>query len=269
MLAPFSIEELSDEMSYPPRKDRNQKKKRNIKPLILIILAILVILVGIFFGYVSDFYKGDETAYAFLKDTEEVQYLGDDPIHFSPVESSDIGIIFYTGGKVDEVSYTPIMQPLAEFGYETFIPKMPFNLVVFNIDAADEIIEDHPEIDHWYVSGHSLGAAMAAGYVADNLDKIEGLISLAGYSTADLSDTDLPVLTLYGSQDAIINAEKVEEYRPNLPDQTIEKTITGGNHGQFGRYGEQDGDGQAEISSEEQLAETITAIHDFISLQNA
>lgn len=58
MLAPFSIEELSDEMSYPPIKDRNQKKKRNIKPLILIILAILVILVGIFFGYVSDFYKG-------------------------------------------------------------------------------------------------------------------------------------------------------------------------------------------------------------------
>lgn len=89
-------------------------------------------------------HEADETAYAILEDTEEVQYLGDDPIHFSPVESSDIGIIFYTGGKVDEVSYTPIMQPLAEFGYETFIPKMPFNLAVFNVDAADAIIEDHP-----------------------------------------------------------------------------------------------------------------------------
>lgn len=255
-------------MSYPPRKGRNQKNKRNIKPLILIIIAILVILVGLFFGYVSNFYDADETAYAFLKDTDEVQYLGDDPIHFAPAKSSEIGIIFYTGGKVDEVSYAPIMQPLAELGYETFIPEMPFNLAVFDVDAADAIIEDHPEIDYWYVGGHSLGAAMAASYVADNLDKVEGLILLAGYLTTDLSDTDFPVLALYGSQDAVINSEKVEEYRPNLPDQTIEKTITGGNHAQFGRYGEQAGDGQAGISNEDQLTETIAAIHDFISLQN-
>ncbi len=159
------------------------------------------------------------------------------------------------------------MHPLAEAGYEVFIVDMPFHLAVFDIDAADDIIENNPTIEHWYLSGHSLGAAMAASYVADNLDKIAGLILLAGYSTADISQSNLPVLAIYGSEDQVMDAEKVAEYRSNLPANTIEETILGGNHAQFGRYGEQDGDGQAEISIEEQLNNTITSIHEFISQQ--
>lgn len=255
-------------MSYPPRKDRHQKKTRKVKLILITVLGLIVVLVGTFFGYVSDFYDADETAYAFLENTEEVQFVGQDPIHFAPAESSDVGIIFYPGGKVDEVAYTPLIQPLAEMGYNTFIPEMPFHLAVFDVDAADAIIENNPEINHWYVGGHSLGAAMAASYAANNLDKVEGLIILAGYSTADLSQSSLPVLALYGSKDKVMDAEKVAEYRSNLPANTIEETILGGNHAQFGRYGEQDGDGQAEISIEEQLNNTITSIHEFISQLN-
>lgn len=255
-------------MSYPPRKDRHQKKTQKVKLILITVLGLIVVLVGTFFGYVSDFYDADETAYAFLENTEEVQFVGQDPIHFAPAESSDVGIIFYPGGKVDEVAYTPLIQPLAEMGYNTFIPEMPFHLAVFDVDAADAIIENNPEINHWYVGGHSLGAAMAASYAANNLDKVEGLIILAGYSTADLSQSSLPVLALYGSKDKVMDAEKVAEYRSNLPANTIEETILGGNHAQFGRYGEQDGDGQAEISIEEQLNNTITSIHEFISQLN-
>ena len=255
-------------MSYPPRKDRHQKKTRKVKPILITVLGLIVVLVGTFFGYVSDFYDADETAYAFLENTEEVQFVGQDPIHFAPAESSDVGIIFYPGGKVDEVAYAPLIQPLAEMGYNTFIPEMPFHLAVFDVDAADAIIENNPEINHWYVGGHSLGAAMAASYVADNLDKIAGLILLAGYSTADISQSNLPVLAIYGSEDQVMDAEKATEYRSNLPVDTKEVMIAGGNHAQFGRYGEQDGDGQAEISIEEQLNNTITSIHEFISQLN-
>ena len=145
---------------------------------------------------------------------------------------------------------------------------MPFHLAVFDINAADAIIEENPEIEHWYIGGHSLGAAMAATYVADNLDKIEGLYLLAGYSTADLSQSNLPVLAIYGSEDKVIDSEKVAEYRSNLPANTIEETIVGGNHAQFARYGEQAGDGEATISIEEQLGYTISAINEFISLQD-
>lgn len=255
-------------MNYPPRKLQHNKKKRKIKPVLITVLTILVIALGIFVGYVSDYYDADETAYAFLDNTEEVEYLGDDPIHFSTKKLSDIGIIFYPGGKVDEVAYSSLMQPLAEEGYNTFISKMPFHLAVFDINAADAIIEENPEIEHWYIGGHSLGAAMAATYVTDNLDKIEGLYLLAGYSTADLSQSNLPVLAIYGSEDKVIDSEKVAEYRSNLPANTIEETIVGGNHAQFARYGEQAGDGEATISIEEQLGYTISAINEFISLQD-
>ena len=252
-------------MTYPPRKDRHQKKTRKVKPIIITVMALLVLIFGLFIGYVSDYYDADETAYALLTSTENVQFLNDSPIHFSPIEQSDTGIIFYPGGKVDEVAYTPLMQPLAEMGHETFVPEMPFHLAVFDVDAADAIIENNPDIKHWYVGGHSLGAAMAASYVADNIDKIDGLILLAGYSTADLSQFNLPVLALYGSEDEVMDTEKVAEYRSNLPADTNEETILGGNHAQFGRYGEQAGDGQAEISIEEQLTMTIQRIQDFIS----
>lgn len=252
-------------MTYPPRKDRHQKKTRKVKPIIITVMALLVLIFGLFIGYVSDYYDADETAYALLTSTENVQFLNDNPIHFSPIEQSDTGIIFYPGGKVDEVAYTPLMQPLAEMGHETFVPEMPFHLAVFDVDAADAIIENNPDIKYWYLGGHSLGAAMAASYVADNIDKIDGLILLAGYSTADLSQFNLPVLALYGSEDEVMDTEKVAEYRSNLPADTNEETILGGNHAQFGRYGEQAGDGQAEISIEEQLTLTIQRIQDFIS----
>lgn len=252
-------------MTYPPRKDRHQKKTRKVKPIMITVMALLVLIFGLFIGYVSDYYDADETAYALLTSTENVQFLNDNPIHFSPIEQSDTGIIFYPGGKVDEVAYTPLMQPLAEMGHETFVPEMPFHLAVFDVDAADAIIENNPDIKYWYLGGHSLGAAMAASYVADNVDKIDGLILLAGYSTADLSQFNLPVLALYGSEDEVMDTEKVAEYRSNLPADTNEETILGGNHAQFGRYGEQAGDGQAEISIEEQLTFTIQRIQDFIS----
>ena len=41
--------------------------------------------------------------------------------------------------------------------------------------------------------------------------------------------------------------------------------IEGGNHAQFGNYGPQEGDLPATISAEEQQAQTVEAITDFIA----
>lgn len=241
-------------------------KNIKIKRALGIILVGLLILLGAFLIYVQDYYKASRPAVELMTTTEEVEVLNHNPIHMtSTTKEAEIGIIFYPGGKVEEVAYTPLMYPLAESGYETFIVDMPFNLAVFDIDAADAIIADNPEINTWYVGGHSLGAAMAAIYVEDHLDNIEGLILLAGYSTADLSQTELSVLSLYGSEDEVLDGEQMNEYRSNLPKDTTEVEIPGGNHAQFGLYGEQDGDGEAKISAEEQLAITIEEMEAFIS----
>ena len=58
---------------------------------------------------------------------------------------------------------------------------------------------------HWYIGGHSLGGAMAASYAADHADELDGLLLLAAYSTKDLSDSDLAVVSLVGSEDGVIN----------------------------------------------------------------
>lgn len=249
-----------------PRSSRKPKsnRKSKIKTVFISIFTLIILAIGLFIGYSLDYYEADETAQNLLITTEEVELLNDSPIHFSPTEPSDIGVIFYPGGKVDETAYTPLIQPLAKAGYETFIADMPFHLAVFDVDAADSIIEDNPQIKQWYVGGHSLGAAMGATYAEDNVDKLAGLFLLAGYSTADLSNLNLPVLALYGTNDQVIDSDKVEEYRSNLPANTTEIEIPGGNHAQFGLYGEQDGDGEATISAEEQLELTVQSILEFI-----
>ena len=249
-----------------PRSSRQHKTKRKskIKTVFIVVVALIILAIGLFFGYSLDYYEADEAAQNLLTDTERVEFLNDSPIHFSPIDPSDIGVIFYPGGKVDENAYTPLLQPLAEAGYEAFIADMPFHLAVFDIDAADPIIEDNPQIKEWYVGGHSLGAAMGATYAEDNVDMLTGLFLLAGYSIADLSNLNLPVLALYGTNDQVIDSDKVEEYRSNLPANTTEIEIPGGNHAQFGLYGEQDGDGEATISAEEQLELTVQSILEFI-----
>lgn len=57
-----------------------------------------------------------------------------------------------------------------------------------------------------------------------------------------------------------------EQYAKNLslvPDNE-ELILDGGNHAQFGDYGEQDGDGRASLQVSEQLDQTVEAIDRFI-----
>ena len=63
-------------------------------------------------------------------------------------------------------------------------------------------------------------------------------------------------------KDGVLDFEKYEEYRSNLPADTVEQIIDGGNHACFGSYGPQEGDGESALASGEQLrwtADTITA----------
>jgi pimeloyl-ACP methyl ester carboxylesterase len=137
---------------------------------------------------------------------------------------------------------------------------------VLDMDAAAGIPEQFPEIENWYIGGHSLGGSMAASYLAKHTDVYAGLVLLGSYSTADLSGSELSVLSIYGSEDQVMNREKYAEYRANLPEKTAEVVIPGGNHAQFGDYGEQAGDGKAQISAQEQQQQTVDAIAGWLGL---
>ena len=107
------------------------------------------------------------------------------------------------------------------------------------------------EYEDWYLSGHSLGGAMAASYAADNGENLDGLVLLAAYSTVELPE-HLSVVSIYGSEDKVLNMESFEQGRGYMPEDYTELCIEGGNHAWFAYYGEQDGDGTASITREEQ-----------------
>ena len=140
------------------------------------------------------------------------------------------------------------------------VAKMPFNLAVLDINAVDGIIEQFKYVEKWYIGGHSLGGSMAAAYLEEHAEDFEGLILLGSYSTTDLTSTDFEVLSVYGSEDTVLDREKYEDNKVNLPSDFHEVVIAGGCHAYFGMDGSQDGDGEPGISNEEHIAITVDAI---------
>lgn len=175
---------------------------------------------------------------------------------------TEIGLIFYPGGKVEPDAYA-CLHKLNNHKIKLFIVDFPFNLAFFNKNAADDIIKNNKDINNWYIAGHSLGGVMAYEYAKEN-DNINGVILMASYPMEDDSDNNLSVLSIYGSNDGLVTKEDREEYISRLPDNSIIEVIEGANHGQFGNYGEQKGDNEAAITSEEQQNLVNDLIVDFI-----
>ena len=242
-------------------KRHNKRKKRII--IVTVIVAVLIFACGI---YLCDYYHADEEAVeAYLPQTALQMHVAENNnIIYEPEEATS-GFIFYPGGKVEHTAYIPLMKALASEGILSVLVEMPFRLAVFDMDAAKGIQEQYPQIQNWYIGGHSLGGSMTASYLEKCEETYEGLILLGSYSTADLSDKDIEVLSIYGSEDKVMNRVNYEENKENLPMDFEEVIIDGGCHAYFGMYGAQEGDGTPEISNEEQIEQTADAIANLIN----
>ena len=154
------------------------------------------------------------------------------------------GFIFYPGARVDSRAYAPAAREIAARGYLVVIVPMPLNLAIFGVEKASDVITFFPKVQHWAIGGHSLGGAMAAQYAAAHPALIQGLIFWAAYpaSDNDLSKTHLKVVSISGSLDGLATPDKVQASAPILPPNTTWVVIQGGNHAQFGWYGDQPGD---------------------------
>ena len=243
-------------------------KNLSKKKLYICVESILAALILACALYVSDYYHAQDEAIAAFHEDNLVNRIASDDLIIYEAQHASAGFIFYPGGKVEFSSYEPLMESLAEKGITCMIVKMPFNLAVLNINAADHLQDKYPEIETWYIGGHSLGGSMAASYVQKYSADYTGLILLASYSTADLSKSGLNVLSIYGTEDQIMNKENYEENKVNLPEHFTESILEGGNHAQFGMYGVQSGDGTASISSIEQIEQTASLIVEFINVNH-
>lgn len=251
-------------LTHPPSRRRRFR-------IVLILAAVFFLTCSIGGAiYVSDYYRADETAQQALLSSKQVTVLpADEKIIFAPASADpDAGFIFYPGGKVEHTAYAPLLHTLAQNGILCVLCEMPLRLAVLDMNAADGIPEEmqlqYPSIQKWYIGGHSLGGSMAASHAGGTTaSPYSGLVLLASYSTADLAASGMNVLSLYGTCDQVLNAEKYQEYFDNLPAGTTEIVLKGANHAQFGSYGSQKGDGIAEISASEQLRLTLEYLLDF------
>jgi pimeloyl-ACP methyl ester carboxylesterase len=241
--------------------------KKKIVLAASIFVAILLLAVGGFVVWASADSGPMPEAVQALESTSAVKVETDPWLVFTPIgQEPTTGFIFYPGGKVDPRSYAPMAKAIAEQGYLVVIPPMPLNLAVFSPDEAAEVIAAYPSIETWVIGGHSLGGSMAANYAKKHPEQISGLMLQASYpaSSDDLSLNDIQVLSMYGTNDQVADYAKIEASKALLPPDTQFIPVEGGNHAGFGWYGPQSGDGEATISREEQQAQVVQAIIEFL-----
>jgi hypothetical protein len=242
--------------------------KLRFRYVLIVIGAILLLGLANFMVWAAGGAAPMPEALNALDSTEQVIVVKEsDWYAFFPAKQiPDVGFIFYPGGKVDERAYAPAAFEIAEQGYLVVIVNMPLKLAVFGINRALDVIDAYDDIETWVIGGHSLGGAMAARFVSSNPGVVEGLALWASYpaDSDDLSDQNIDVISLYGDLDGLASTQEVEAGGARLPDATQWVMIEGGNHAQFGYYGEQDGDLIATISREEQQQIIIEAMIVFL-----
>lgn len=235
------------------------------------ILGILIVLVLIGAGFVAWGYTPlgpmPEAQAALQSDAqvkvEQGRWLVFNPVGITP----QTGFIYYPGGRVDYRSYAPYAHAMAERGFLVVIVPMPLNLAVFGSGSASAVQAAYPEVQSWAVGGHSLGGAMAAHFAFQHPQGVSGLILFAAYpaSSDSLANTNIKVMSIYGTNDGLATQGKIDASRQLLPASTQWLAIQGGNHAQFGWYGVQPGDNPASISREQQQVEAVDATVAFLA----
>ena len=242
--------------------NEHKRKKQRIKKALIVVFILPLILICTFLIYAANYYHADSKA--------NDSMISDDIVKISKSEygwmfdgpSDNDLLIFYPGAKVEATSYSPILHELASREMDVYLVKMPFNFAFFGINKADDVIEQS-KYENYYIGGHSLGGAMAANYAAENNNKVKGVVLFAAYPAKQLPD-NLIEISIYGTEDKVLNNEKYIEGKNFSSNNLKELIIEGGNHAQFGNYGLQKGDGAALITSDEQQISSIYFIIDSI-----
>lgn len=226
-------------------QEGRKPKRRWPKCLALALLALVAICCIAFAVYTGVCYHASDEALVAVE-------AGD--------QSAQYGLVLYPGAKIEPAAYVPLARKLASRGVFCVVVKMPFNIASLDINAATKVMAEYPQVASWWIGGHSLGGAMAAQYASEHASELAGIVFLAAYSAADLSDTDLEACVVYGTDDGVLNFDKFEQAKRNLPADASVLAIEGGNHAGFGCYGTQRHDGQASISPSEQQEQTAQAV---------
>ncbi|WP_197256202.1 alpha/beta hydrolase [Paenibacillus dendritiformis] len=243
----------------------NRPKRRRGTRILIGAAAVLLVLFGALAIYLRPYPAGTKAEQAMAPGEDVTVTKEDGVLRFETTAEPAANFIFYPGGLVQPESYAVLARSLAAKGVNTYIIEMPLNLAVLDIQGAKRALPLLNPRGINIIGGHSLGGTMAAEYVKNSTINVQGIVFLASYPNSDISQLNIPVLSIYGSQDGVLNLERYTNSKSYMPDSFEEHVIEGGNHAQFGDYGMQKKDKGATISDDEQIRETAGTIVDWIA----
>jgi len=236
--------------------------KRGWRIAAAVLTAVLFMFAVVFVLWASDAAPAADAALQAMNSDAQVYVSPENGwVIFFPAENPrpETGFIFYPGGKVDYRAYAPVLKLIAARGYFVAVVPAPLNLAFFDVNAAARVEAAYPEIQNWFVGGHSLGGVAASSYAASH-EEIQGVVFWASYPANDsLKTKNIPAVSIFGTNDGLATGDTLDASRDLLLPDTQFVAIEGGNHSQFGSYGFQSGDNEAGVSPEEQWAQIADA----------
>ncbi|WP_406843627.1 alpha/beta hydrolase [Flavobacterium soyae] len=240
------------------------KKK---KPILRIIKRIWFFIAMSFTIWLVYSYQSQGVLNLYLKDNAKIKVVNNENYFlFEPKIKTDKVLFFYPGAMVDPKAYVPLCRQISENGLKVYLIKMPWRLASNGYKLPKELgLLDDKNIEY-ILAGHSQGGKMAAQFVYENPGLIDKLILIGTTHPRDISiaDSRIPILKIYGSDDGVADEKTILKNKSKLPESTKFVKIEGANHAQFGYYGFQFGDNSARISREQQQAETLKNILEFV-----
>ncbi len=244
---------------------RRARSRPRLRRVLLVLAGLLAVATVAFVVWASLARPAEPAALQAAIDDPAVEVSLGPVVELRPADGEPArGVVFYPGARVHREAYVATWAPIvAATDTLVLIPRMPLNLAFFGRSRADGLIDDTPDVEEWWVGGHSLGGAMAASWLGgQEPGQVEGLVLWASFSTggAGLEDReDLTVLSVAGSRDGLATPDDIAERRELLPADARMVEIEGMNHAQFGAYGPQGRDLTPEISDDAARSALIDA----------
>lgn len=250
--------------AVPPRHRPAGRIRRRVRAIGLGALAALALVMVGFGIWAHTPYRADRAPVidVWANGAVQVQYL-DEGIMMSPAGDaaaldSSTGLVFVPGARVEAHAYMFQLSGVVEqHGVTVLITEPTLNLAFFDTRTLEQFTTAAPEVDRWFVGGHSLGGVRACLMTPGS--DAAGLVLFGSYCAGDISGSGLAVLSIAGENDALSTPAIIEQNAALLPVDARFATIEGANHASFGDYGAQAGDGERTISSEQMRAE-LTAL---------
>lgn len=177
--------------------------------------------------------------------------------------TQEYAVVFYQGAGVDSQAYLPLAGKIVQQGYTVHLIDAPFDIALFATKQTEKFFQTQ-QPQNIIVMGHSLGGVFASRVALEK--HVSGLVLLSSYpdSKTDLAEQSIEVVSIKPTQDYVLNQQAWQSALVRLPEHTTVVEILGGNHAQFGQYGEQRGDGVSKITAEQQQEEVVLALEEMI-----